>query len=569
MEENKELQTVSDAENASEEVTENAEIATEVTEKAKPKKVKAKKVKNKKPKLLKNQALFKRGGFSVSITALVLVGLILFNWLIAVLADRFNLEIDMSAQKVNTISEDNIEYIKNVESEIEIIVCANEDDYTTNGYMAYYAQYLYNATGDNASDYYQQTINLINKYPNYNDKISVRYVDPQTTEFTEITTKYSSDSLSYGDIIVTSTVKSKNGAETERHKRIGYTDIYNLTDETGYASMGYGSYTVSGNNIETALTGAIAYVASGVTKRVGIITGHSTSDSTSTYVELLENNNYDVTTVADSIVTEISSELDAVVIAGPTTDFLGSELDVISEFLDNDGKLGKGLIYFGSAANPSLPNLNDFLYQWGIDVREGILFETNSQNHITDDSMTMGVYAADDDITSDLTYCITGYNVPILAGEPTDKSITVTPIYTTLESVVAAPSGTVSGWTGYSDEDMNTYNAVLQAEMSDYDDDNNLISSYVMAFSSLDFMSGQWAEYSQLSNKDISLAITERAAGIEDMGISFISKTITDESYADQVTASGSTAIMIIFMILLPIAMIAIGVVIFIRRRNA
>lgn len=563
MEENKELQTASNAADTSEEVT---EIATENT---KSEKKKVKKVKNNKPKVLKNQALFKRGGFSVAITALVLVGVILFNWLVAVLADRFNLEFDMSAQKVNTMDEENIEYIKNIDSEIEIIVCANEEDYTTNGYMAYYAQNLYNATGDNAADYYKQTVNLINKYPDYNDKISVRYVDPQTTEFTEITTKYSSDSLSYGDVIVTSTVKGKNGTETERYKRIGYKDIYNLTDESGYAAMGYGAYTVSGNNIETALTGAIAYVASGVTKRVGIITGHSSLNSTETYVELLENNNYEVTTVEDSIITEISSELDAVVIAGPTTDFLGSELDVISEFLDNDGKLGKGLIYFGNASNPSLPNLNEFLYQWGIDVKSGILFETNGQNHVTDDSMTMGVYAAEDDITSDLTYCITGYNVPILACEPTDKSITVTPIYTTLESVVAAPTGTASNWTGYSEDDMNTYNAVLQAEKSDYDDDNNLISSYVMAFSSVDFMSGQWAEYSQLSNKNISLAITERAAGIEDMGISFVSKTITDESYADQITASGSTAILIIFMILLPIVMIAIGVVIFIRRRNA
>ncbi len=569
MEENKELQTAANAADTFEEVTENTEISTKVTENAKSEKKKAKKVKNNKPKLLKNQALFKRGGFSVAITALVLVGVILFNWLVAVLADRFNLEFDMSAQKVNTMDEENIEYIKNIDSEIEIIVCANEEDYTTNGYMAYYAQNLYNATGDNAADYYKQTVNLINKYPDYNDKISVRYVDPQTTEFTEITTKYSSDSLSYGDLIVTSTVKSKNGTETERYKRIGYKDIYNLTDESGYAAMGYGAYTVSGNNIETALTGAIAYVASGVTKRVGIITGHSSLNSTATYVELLENNNYEVTTVEDSIITEISSELDAVVIAGPTTDFLGSELDVISEFLDNDGKLGKGLIYFGNASNPSLPNLNEFLYQWGIDVKNGILFETNGQNHVSDDSMTMGVYAAEDDITSDLNYCITGYNVPILACEPTDKSITVTPIYTTLESVVAAPTGTASNWMGYSDDDMNTYNAVLQAEKSDYDDDNNLISSYVMAFSSVDFMSGQWAEYSQLSNKNISLAITERAAGIEDMGISFVSKTITDESYADQITASGSTAILIIFMILLPIVMIAIGVVIFIRRRNA
>ena len=48
----------------------------------------------------------------------------------------------------------------------------------------------------------------------------------------------------------------------------------------------------------------------------------------------------------------ISDEYDAVIIAAPTTDFLGSELDAISDFLENDGKLGKGLIFF---ARPILP----------------------------------------------------------------------------------------------------------------------------------------------------------------------------------------------------------------------
>ena len=46
-------------------------------------------------------------------------------------------------------------------------------------------------------------------------------------------------------------------------------------------------------------------------------------------------------------------------------------------------------------------------------------------------------------------------------------------------------------------------------------------------------------------------------------------KTITNSSFADKVTIAGDRAIYIIFMILLPLATLAIGIIVFIRRKNA
>ena len=88
------------------------------------------------------------------------------------------------------------------------------------------------------------------------------------------------------------------------------------------------------------------------------------------------------------------------------------------EFLENDGKLGKGLIFFADTSAPYLTNLYDFLEQWGIAVGEGILFETNSQNYMPDDPTTLGSYPAtsDDDIVSGMNLFITGYNIPLTAA---------------------------------------------------------------------------------------------------------------------------------------------------------
>lgn len=526
---------------------------------------KGKKVKKeKKPKKLKNQALLRKGSFSVAITAAVLAGIILLNVLVGALSKRFVLEFDMSAEKENSMSEENIDYIKSLENEVNITVCATPDEYV-GGYMGYYAQNLYGVSSD-AADYYKQTIKLLDKYSAYNDKISLRYVDTQSSEFTEISSKYSNEKLYYGDIIVSCT---KN--DTERYKTVGFKDIYELSEDSTYAAYGYTTSTVAGNNVETAVTSAIAYVTSDKIKKVALITGHSKNDYTADYQTLLKNNNYEITEISDSMIGSISDEYDAVIIAAPTTDFLGSELAALSEFLDNDGKLGKGLIFFADASAPYLPNLSDFLEQWGIVVGEGILFETNSQNYMPDDPMTMGTYptSSDNDITKGMNLCITGYNVPITPAFEDEGGITVTSLMSTPESVVAAPVGTAVDWTGADEYTKQSYSSVVQSEMMNYDDDNNEIKSYVFAFSSVEFINSSYNEQSSVSNKNITLAAAERAVGAEDTGISFISKTITNESYSDSVTNASLNVIRAIFMILFPIVCVVIGVYIFIRRKNA
>ena len=431
--------------------------------------------------------------------------------------------------------------------------------------MGYYAQQYYSVSDDAATSYYDQTVTLVNKYADYNKNITVNFVDTQSTKFTEISSKYSSEKLMYGDIIIST---EKDGAE--KHKIISYDDIYYLYEDTTYASYGMSFYTVSGNNIETALTSAISYVTSDKIKRAAIITGHSATDYTATYQTLLKDNNYETEIISDSLVTEISSEYDLVVIPCPSTDFIGTELDAVSEFLDNDGKLGKGLIFVADVTAPYLTNLYDFLEQWGIVVEDGILFETNSSNHMADDPTTLGSYTTEaDDILSGMSVCITGYNAPMYAGFESEGGITVTSFMETPDSVVAAPKGVDASWTEADNYETDTYSTVIQAAKSDYDEDNNPITSYVTAFSSTHFLESEYSEYSSVSNKDVLFAVSERGAGADKTDISFVSKYIDEESFADQVTEASSNTMRIIFMIILPIICIAAGIYIYIKRRNA
>lgn len=513
---------------------------------------------------IKNEALLRRGGYSLAITAIVLAGLIVFNWLVSSLADRFNLEFDMTVDKKNSISEENIEYIKNLDADVTVTVCATEEYYAD--YMAYYAQNYYGVTVSSNSEleYFTQTINLIDKYNDYNERIVIKYVDPQSTEFTAISTNYSSYSISYGDVIVTSSAGGK-----ERVKILTFDDIYVTSSSDSYY---YQSYTLSANRLETALTSAIAYVTSADSKKVAVLSGHSENNYTDAYLELLTSNNYDITEITDKLITTISTEYDAIIISAPSVDFIGDELDVIGAFLENGGEMGKGLIFFADATCPALPNLYSFLKQWGIDISEGILFETESTNHIQNAPSTMGLYAAeleDDDITENINMVIADYIVPMKVCEPATLQRSSTALMQTLDSTVVAPIGSASTWADYTDDDKEQFDCVIQAVETDYDSENNELTSYVMAFASVEFVQSTWASYSDLSNQDIVMACTDRAAHVGDTTMTFTSKIITNESFSTSVNASNTKLVLIIFMVIIPIVIIIAGIVVFVRRRNA
>ena len=538
------------------EIIETSEVIVEEPKKAK-----------KNTNWVKNQALFKRGGFSAVITALVLVGLIILNTLVSSLADRFHLEIDMSHKNKNSISAENADFLKNLEKDVNIMICSTEDEYASN--MAYFAQAYYMvATDADTSEYFETTQKLISKYPEYNKRIALEYIDPQSTRFTAIKSTYADYELAYGDIIVTSMVNNK-----ERIKVLRFEDIYYLQEDTSSSYYGYSSYTIAANQIETALTSAVSYVTSDESKKVAVIKGHSKNDYTSNYLALLQINNYSIIEISDPLVTSISSECDAIVIASPTIDFIDEEISVIADFLDNNGKKGKGLIFFADATCPSLPNFYSFLGQWGIEVKEGVVFETDNSNHITGAPTTIGISPAEvdgDDITNNLTYAITNYNVPMKVIDASSYERKAVALMQTSPAAVIAPVGSGAEWADYKSDDKQQFDCVIQSTEEDIDPNTNeSLTSYVMAFSSIEFIDSDWAKYSDLSNQDIVIACSDRACHVGDNSVKFTAKVIENESFYNEVTETSIKLIVAIFMFTIPLAMIAWGIVVFIRRKNA
>ncbi len=516
----------------------------------------------------KNKNLLKRGGYSVALIALVLVCAVILNVLVALLADRVNLEIDLTSDKKNSISSENRDYIEKIDSEVTLyFLTASADEYA-GGYMQYYANQV--GYSSQSSDYYKQTCKLLEKYGEINEKIKVKYIDPFGTEMSELNTRFP-DSYAYGDILVTREGKDKNGNEVVKSKRLSFIDIYLFEDVTGGAQMGYDYYYITESCLETKLTSAIASVVSEETRKVAFIKSHGGEGTYAHYKELLELNNFETSEIDSQIIGEIDSSIDALVISGPITDFAEQEINAISEFLSNGGKYGKTLLFFGDSTYQKLPNLYSFLSEWGIEVKEGIVFETNSDWHLTNSYSTLISQAAVEDnaIIKKGSIYLSGYNLPLYVSETSYGGRVAEALLKTSASAVIMPIGTTDSTEPDSSLAKNSYATLIKSVEQGFVDDKT-VESTVLAFSSIDFISDTYmTKYANYCDyKEMSLRALQVPTGMNALEVTFENKTINAGSQLYVTNDTVSKGMLIFFAVILPLMLIVCSAVVFFKRRN-
>ncbi len=517
---------------------------------------------------MRNSFLFKRGGYAVLAIAIVLTGAILVNVLMSFLAKRVDLEYDLTSDKKHSISEENAEYIKSVDKEINIYVMASSASEYYGGYMNYYANQM--GYTDSTGDYYEQTTKFLEKYADLNKNIKVTYMDPYGTQMAEISTKYP-ESFMYGDILVTCSFTTSSGATLDNYRNLTLTDIYTAEDTSGMASYGYDYYYINGSCLETSLTSAVASVISEETKKVAFLASHSKAGIFDYFKGILELNNFKVDEITGDILKEIPQEYDAAVIVAPVKDFTKEELSALSVFLEGNGKLSKTLLFYGDTGYQRLPNLYNFLGEWGIEVENGIVFETNDGYYMDKNHATYMSFAQSNAPFTMSNAFLSGYNVPMYEnGENYGGRTTQTIIGTNGTSVIVPVSADPSVAPSKDLEKRKLSNAIISTE-EDFDNDTDKsIFSRVIAFSSIDFISQEYIERyaSTVDYKLTSLNALRYGTGMSEKTITFENKTIdaTSELY---VTSSASVkAVRIIFVGVLPLIVLAAAFAIFFIRRN-
>lgn len=519
---------------------------------------------------IKNQFALKRGTYNTVLIAIVLMVIITLNVLFTMLAQRYPLQIDITATGENTLSEDNIDFIKEVDRDIEIVLCANETSYASD--MQNYAYNLYGVIPDNqTASYYTQACTLLESYSKYNDRINFRYVTPDSSVGVALKEKYFADTtINYGDILVYSTVEDELGERTNT-KVINYTEMYVFNNESGY-------YVVSSSDIESAVTGGIATVLIDDIKNVAYYPNHSTEGMFDYLKASLSNNGFKVNEVSDTVIKEIPEDTDIVVLAGPEKDLTADELRVLDEFLDNDGKKGKNLfVFFGMKADT--PNLDEFLAEWGVQKdADSVVFETDPENCVYESGysfysapyvMNMGTEYTKDMNSANNSY-VSMYNVPLKAAYQTFGNRTTYVLMSTSDTAVAIewteePDDVEEPDSKYTKDSFAT--AILTSDIA-YTEDGDANVSNVITFSSANFISGEWDAYYGCSNLNLTTTLFKSVTNQESSEIFYSPKTVSTYQFISMPTKSETDAVMYIFIVAVPVLVLGGGIVIWLRRKS-
>ncbi len=315
---------------------------------------------------------FKRGTLAVVLTVVFVAALVLVNVIVGILSDRFNTTADLTTGGMYTIDEKTENFVKELDHDVTITVLNSESNFEAMGTV------------------YKQINEILKKLEVATDHITLDYLIPDQNP------GFSSRFTSLGETIEDNYIVVEC-PEMNRYRIITAND-YVTIDQEAYYEAYYAAYYSGGSfnegdfiysNIEQEAISAMMYVANDELVRIAFTEGYGELDSTG-LSELLKKNGYEVSTINLTQVDEIDPTLDFIIMFAPTMDVDNEHLTKLDKFLDNGGKFGKNMIYFASAQQPQTPNIEAFLNDWGMSVGYSVIGQTNTSYLM---SSAMGYYA--------------------------------------------------------------------------------------------------------------------------------------------------------------------------------
>jgi hypothetical protein len=528
---------------------------TKKDKKAKKEK-KAKKDKTPKPKKEKkplNTKKLKYGTLATVFTVIVTAIIVAVNLIAQEVTERYDLSMDLTDDDIYSISDETIEYLNGIDQKVEITVLADESAF------------------DDSTLYLKQAAEVIKKYAIYSDEISVEFVDinKNPSYVTKFKEDYSGD-LAEGNIVVYR--EGTGDDDANRIKVLTLSDLFEISYDS------YGNASVTQSNAEQELTSAVMYVTDANPKKA-VLVSTSMPDSVQyaaqSLLQILNTNGYDLEEV-DLLTEDLDYDsTDLLIICAPLNDFNSAVVDKISDFLYNDGNLGKNAIYLANYDQGTTDNIDSFLEEWGVSIGNYYIAEGDSSA-----SQTVGVYglqsaikssigviANDDyaDLVSDTTLPIAvpvARPIDILWETNGDRETSV--IMTTSTTSALIPLDADSSF------DISTAvtgEQVVMAMGSKYifDDDNNKVTSNVLVMGSAFMVDPYITQDTSYNNGEFILNAVNQMTG-KSNGITIVPKSMSITSIS--IDTAQVMAIRTVVMFAIPLLVVAIGVIVYIKRRN-
>lgn len=478
----------------------------------------------------------KYGSLSTVLTVVFIVAVIVANILIETLAAKVpSLSLDTSAQKYYELDEETIKYVESLKDyDIEITFIGSK-------------QTLHNDL------YYNKICNIAENYTKHGEHIKMSYVDIDKNP--GFAANYDNIELSVGDAIVEC---------DNRYKQLTTNDfLYSLNSDSDSSSSDESNENKQYSlNAEYALTTALMVVTASDSPKATVITGHG-EKSLEKLEKLLKNNGYEIKN--QSIFNELDYDSNILIISAPTKDYSEEDLKKLDDFLYNDGKYNKNVMYIADYSQPVLPNLEAFLYDWGIEVSDGFVYETDNELIYAGSPAITRLSFIDPDLTlnaalGEVTAC-GYYGKPAKIAKTLDIDMTNSII---LQHTESSDIGTIKDGKVEGKNALYPYVAMTKTTHSRISSDMDVSESSLLFVNSVGFFEDVLFERDYFANQDITIAAIDSLLG-RDNRFSIPPKNLTAASTS--LTYNQANVIGAIVAVVIPVLLLIACLFVYIRRR--
>ena len=475
----------------------------------------------------------RHGSVAVAVVAVVIALVVVLNIVVSLLVARFpNIVIDFTKDSSFALENDTVDYVSHIDKDITITVLTTEEKFEASG------------------TYYIQANKLLEKMESAsNGKIKLKYIDLSSNP---------SIAQQYPDADWTKNSNMMIVECGDQYRVLTVDDCFEY-DQDYYAT--YGTYYVTSSLVEQGVVTAILNVTTEDKVVVDMITGNQEQDTTAIKT-LLQNNAYQVNEI--SLATgDLNAEARFAILYAPSVDLDEGAVEKLSKWLDNDGKYGRNLIYVPTENNIETPNLDSLLNEWGMQVNQGYVYETNTNRLVSNSSP----YIFTVDYTDYYKTGLKNPNIPVVTLFARSVSLTDTSVshalLTTSEASGIYPVDADESWSyqeGVKGEALN-----IAAEGVKSNTDNS--SSRVIVFGSFSMFTSDIMAYNSFNNSGYFMNMINTLADKDDAGITIEGKSMEDAELGIT-DATTKNAMFVVFVILVPVAVLVTGIVMWLRRRN-
>ena len=450
----------------------------------------------------------KKGGYAAILSVIVIAAVVLLNMIVGRLPEKVR-RWDLSGTQIYTVGDTTKELLASLDKNVTIYVVADPtmvDDRITS---------------------------FVNRYADLSDHIKAETVD----------------SVLHPDRV--KQLNAENNTILVVCEDNGKTETIQMSDIIKYDQMSYYYY---GQTKETEFDGegqlisAVSYVTNDVQKNIYVTEGHGEAALGTFASDLLEKSGLTVNTVNLLTGGGIPEDCELLLINAPVSDLADDEKTMVTDYLDGGGKV----LLIAGYSDKDRPNLNAVLNAYGLNMEHGLAADTKScyQNnpYYIFPTLVSG---------SEITNGIDRKSTALILQSSALNQLDTLPDGVTVEPFMETTDGGM-----LVTESSQTPGTYLLGAMAEKTLDSGTARLTVFGTPSL-IDDGLNSTFSNLTNLDLFMnAVT---ANFEDVtNVSIPSKSL--EVTYNTVTHGGMWGI--VFILVIPVATVAAGLMVWLKRRR-